>query len=831
MMKGSNVPTYLFSRRSSTRLLKPCSCRKISVYIPIIYLCVFLLSSTSAFSQIRLSGFIKDASSGERLVGATILDISSKKGTSSDQQAFFSMLIKVPTKIQISFVGYTSEILNISSSKDTLVEIVLRAGQSLAGVEVKTNYRSNSNIVSLSTNEIMNIPSLSGKPDVLKAMQLMPGIRSQGEASSVTLVRGGNPGENLYLLDQTPLIYVHHIGGFMSVFNPDIINNVEIYKGAFPAKYGSKLSSVMNITQKEGDKSGLQGTLSVGVADLSFTLEGPTKLKNSSFIISGRKTLTELYYLLLTSLSSQTNAYLTYGFHDINGKFSWNPNNKNSLHFNVYQGDDYLQYFGKELDNSASKFQMGNIWGNWLVSANWQHVYSSDLFFNTTLSYTHYQLKNTEKIKISDPIEGIFEKKRTARSSLQDVSLRSDAKYLFWKNWNIDFGLKASYLRFMPVSIKEFDNSKPSKEIINASETVIYIDNKIRPFDKLNMDIGLRLVNYATTDFYHFSLEPRVCINFDIHPQFGLNASYMRVSQNAQLLYNTGSISANEIYIPSGKNIPVAISNQATFGFNTNFNTKMFEIEANVYYKTLQNLSTYKEGYNYVLGNIYWQKKIETGGSGLAKGFEFLFKKNKGKFTGFATYTFSQSTRKYAQINNGKSYLFEYDSPHCISLSVNYKINAKWSINASWQYQTGLPYTPVIGRYSTIDIDPNTGEHRPYEVLLYGEKNSARMRAYHRLDLGVKYTTITKKRHRKAEWTFSLYNAYCRQNPYYYYYNTNATDEIYNPQYWTEFKALELYQISMFSLIPMVSYKIWFGANSGENEKKKKKFTEWLFYE
>lgn len=204
------------------------------MFTSIIYLCVFLLSSTSVFSQIRLSGFIKDASSGERLVGATILDISSKKGTSSDQQAFFSMLIKVPTKIQVSFVGYTSEILNISPSQDTLVEIVLRAGQSLVGVEVKTNYRSNSNIVSLSTNEIMNIPSLSGKPDVLKAMQLMPGIRSQGEATSVTLVRGGNPGENLYLLDQTPLIYVHHIGGFMSVFNPDKLIMSKFIKVLFP---------------------------------------------------------------------------------------------------------------------------------------------------------------------------------------------------------------------------------------------------------------------------------------------------------------------------------------------------------------------------------------------------------------------------------------------------------------------------------------------------------------------------------------------------------------------------------------------------------------------
>lgn len=778
-------------------------------------------------AQIRISGFIKDEKSNERLIGATVFDTLSKKGAVSDKQGFFSIVAGTPAIIRISFIGYTSTTIPVQAKTDTLIEVMLSPGQSLPTVEISAGYQPRFNTAVLTTKEIMNIPSLTGKPDVLKAMQLLPGIRSQGELSSVTLVRGGNPGENLYLIDQTPLIYVHHIGGFMSVFNPDMINDVEMYKGSFPAKYGERLSSVVNISQKEGDQSGFQGSFGIGLSDISLTLEGPTGLKNSSFIFTGRKTLfTDLFYLISSSTSSFSGARMMYGFHDVNGKFSWMPNKNNSFHFNLYQGDDYLQLWSKPIFGEEDvKFHNGNIWGNWLASANWKHVFSSKLFLNNTFSFTHYRLKNSEKMTS----ENSYESNKKATSGMQNLSLCSDAKYALLKNWDMDFGFKASWLLFKPMEIQDMKDGKTG-ERTNSLESALYVDNHIQVMKQVSADIGFRLVNYINASFYHFSPEPRLSFNY-FFKQNTFNASYMRVSQNAQLIYNTGSISANEIYIPSGEEIPVSFSDQVSCGWNSHFYQHMFETEINVYYKTLENLSTYKEGFNYAIGDIYWKDKIETGGHGESKGIEFIIKKTKGKWTGFAGYTWSESTRQFPHVNQGQTYPFEYDAPHSVSLSVTYQLSKKWSLNAAWQLQSGLPYTPINGRYLTVDIDEN-GDYTPYEALIYGDKNSARMAPYHRLDIAFKYAKITKRRNRKAELTLGLFNAYNHQNPYYYYYNSNASGEIYDPRTWGEFRPLKLYQVSMFPIMPIIAYKVWFGANSGQTPKPpKRSFKQWLMYE
>lgn len=758
--------------------------------------------------QVHVSGFVKDSVSGERLIGASIVDLASKKGCVSDQQGYFSLRVEKGGELQVSYVGFENKVIPITTNKDTLLEIEISSKNTLSAVEVQSTVLHKFNVATLSMQEVLQIPHLSGKPDVLKALQFIPGIRSQGELSSVTLVRGGNPGENLYLIDQTPLIYVHHIGGFMSVFNPDMINDVEVYKGAFPAKYGERLSSVMNISQKEGNKSGFKGAVSIGLTDIGLTLEGPTKLKNSSFIITGRKTLTELLYLLASSISAANASFLSYGFHDISGKFSWRPNQKNSLHFNIYQGDDYLHLWSKNNNASGStdKFKTESIWGNFLLSANWKHVYSSKLFINNTLSYTKYRLKNTAKIESEDLVN-----KGIAKSGMQDISFRFDARYLVLNNWDIDFGAKVSYLLFSPIVLGGDYVTEQTKDRINSLRAALYFDNTLKLWEKLHLKIGLRWENYLSQDFFHTSLEPRLGITYFFTPQQSLNVSYMRVSQDAQLLYNIGNISANEIYVPSGKDIPVAFSDQISMGWRGDFSENILQIELNIYYKTLSNLTSYKEGYNYAVGDIYWRDKLVTGGKGKAAGIELFLKKIRGKWTGFIGYTFARSIRQYQDINGGKAFPFEYDSPHTISLSTAYTLNDKWSVGLSWQFQSGLPYTPVIGKYTTVDIDEN-GNYAPYEVLIYGKKNSARMKAYHRLDFMFKYINHTKRRNLKYEWTFGVYNAYNRQNPYYYYYNNTESGEIYDPRTWGVFKDLKLYQVSMFPIMPMVSYKIWFGA-------------------
>jgi hypothetical protein len=439
-----------------------------------------------------------------------------------------------------------------------------------------------------------------------------------------------------------------------------------------------------------------------------------------------------------------------------------------------------------------------------------------------TLSFTHYRLRDVTKLTHNDKQieDGAQNMHQVMQSSVQDISLRSNASYALMKNWDLDFGLQNSHLRFKPMIFKHNTlGIAEHKEITDALESAIFVSNRIKPLRFLDAEIGLRGVGYFNSEISNFSLEPRLSMNFYVTQNHILNFSAMRVTQNMQLINNMGSLTANEIFVPSGKNIPVAYSNQFSFGYQTSFANRMYEIEANYFYKTLRDLTTYKEGYGYSMGDIFWREKLETGGSGLARGVEFLFKKNRGRLTGFLGYTYSKSTRQFDGINNGKTFDFDFDSPHDFSISLAYQMSDKWSLGATWQYQTGLPFTPAIGRHIALDEDGF-----PYEVLIYGDKNSQRMRDYHRLDIAFKKKTYTKRRVRegdlrimkpirRAELTLGIHNVYARQNPYFYYYSNDSYGGIYWGDY-HEGRPIGLYQISMFSLIPMVSYKVWFGANS-----------------
>lgn len=314
----------------------------------------------------------------------------------------------------------------------------------------------------------------------------------------------------------------------------------------------------------------------------------------------------------------------------------------------------------------------------------------------------------------------------------------------------------------------------------------------------------------------------------------------MRVSQYSHLVFTTGDIMNNEVWIPANKQIPAAQSDQYTMGWNGSFANNMFSAEVNLYYKKMSNLSTYREGYSSLMGDENWRSKVESGGRGEAIGAEFLLKKNSGNLTGFLSYAVSNTTRKYPNINSGKEFLFEYNRLNVISLSATYKINEKFSFNLTWIYQSGLPYTPAIGRQYTPSLQLDDIGNYYYETLIYGERNSARMRDYHRLDLGLSYSTLTKIRQNKAIWSFSVYNAYNRRNPVLYYYNSTKTGEIYNPETWKEFKPISLYQLSLFPIIPTLSYKVFFDGNTSKKNGQngsinkrtiKQKMNKWLYYE
>jgi outer membrane receptor protein involved in Fe transport len=776
-----------------------------------------LLLSESSFAQFHISGFVTDKLTGERLIGANVVEAGTSNGTSTDNNGYFSLITKGKS-IQISFIGY--KISTVHFSSDTLVNVPLEGGLELEEITVKGKQSKQFNISTLTHQEMLNIPSLGGKPDVLKALQLLPGIQSQQEGSSLLNVRGGNPGENLYLIDNVPLIYVNHLGGFMSVFNPDMINKIEVYKGGFPAKYGGKLSSIVAITQREGDKSKLKGSLGIGVTDVSFCIEGPLLKKKASFIVTGRKTLFDYFMLAASGLLDGNDLFVMYGFHDINGKFSFHPNNKNSFYINVYQGDDYLKFWNKDHEITNEKFTLHNSWGNWLASARWNRVVSPRLFFDNTVSCTHYRL-NILNSYYSKTTNDTINYKNDYYSSVLDLSLRSDWQYKLMKNWSFDFGAKATYYNHIPNKISQTGQAENSSyERMSANELSFYQNNWFKLFDVIDGDVGARLVNYNSGNFHELVVEPRVLLNVRISSSQTLNFTFQRMTQFSHLVFTSGSIFNNEIWIPADKNIAPSKSTQYSLGWKGSFFDGTFETEANVYYKDMNQLASYKEGYSNLMGDGSWRTKIETGGSGKAKGVELLIKKVKGDWTGFVGYTYSNTTRQYPGFNKGEEYLFDYDRPHSLSINLNRKINEKWSFSASWVFQTGLLYTPVIGRQLTQVPNPSDNEEVEYqEAFIYGERNSARMKNYHRLDLGF---TLTTKTHwgRKAIWNFSVYNVYNRHNPAAYYYGYSKDGFVgYNPENYT---SLKQYQISYFPIIPTVSYKVFFEADPIRKEKRER---------
>lgn len=777
----------------------------------VFFIICLLLPIFAIAQQGHVSGFVSDASSGERVIGANVYLSDRTKGVPTDQKGYFNLVVSLPAKLCVSCIGYADTCFTVTAAESQPVNVRLRPlTETLNTVEVSATRIEHKtfNTLTLNAKSIEQIPTLGSRPDIIKAAQQLPGIEAATEASSLMLVRGGNPGENLYLLDNVPLIYVNHLGGFMSVFNSEMINTMDIYKGGFPARFGGKLSSIVDLTAKKGDPSRLKGNLSVSLTDLAFAIEGPGGLKNSSFIVTGRKTFTELLLYALSEISKGTGAQefnLIYGFHDINAKYTWSPDAKNSFAFNVYEGDDYMSIWKNKNENGdIERNSVGNIWGNLLVSGQWNSAVSSKLFMANTLSFTQYRLKNNMKAYLENQIDTteFFVK---AASRVGDLSLRSDWKFFVSSAWTLEYGLQSSYLNYRPNHFTSSFSSASLPDVSHVFDNSLYVDNKLKFGNWFDGSIGLRINSFINKGFHNFALEPRLNLNFNIG-QSTLNLTAMRVTQNAHLMMTPGSIMNNEVWIPADERIKPAQSDQVSIGWRRDFWESHISVEVDAYYKLLRNLATYREGYSTLIGDPDWRSKVEADGKGKSYGIELMTRFNFNHFDGYLGYTYSHTTRQFDHINYGKEYVYEYDRPHSININVNYQLSERWSLSALWTYQTGLPYTPVIGVQLTPVITPE-GEVYFDETNIYGERNSARMRDYHRLDLAAKWKVKTEKG-RKAEWTFTIYNVYCRQNPYYYYYGDKKGDPIYWQQYPDE--PQQLWQRSFFPIIPSFSYKVWF---------------------
>ncbi|MBN2683118.1 MAG: TonB-dependent receptor [Bacteroidales bacterium] len=793
-----------------------------------IFLIILVFSLfVDGFSQnITISGFIEDANTGERLPGANVYETKSKNGTSTNAYGFFSLKIQNADSAAIlfSYIGYSPQLLEFKPKQNIETVIKLIPGNLIEEVVVTGTREQNSesktemSIVSIPIKQIQLLPAIGGESDILKALQLMPGVQSGNEGSSGLYVRGGSPDQNLILLDDVPLYYVNHLGGFVSIFNTDAVSNISLSKGGFPARYGNRLSSILDVRMKEGNMKEFHGSGMFGIVASKISLEGPIKRDTSSFIVSYRRFL---YDLITRPLSKKLNdgTEIGYNFYDFNLKINQKINKNNRLFLSLYSGDDKIMTKNNYGDKSNKEYYSNTMqWGNNLAALRWNHVFNRNLFSNITGTYTRYRFLTSFE-SVDNYINQRFS--YNFLSGIYDLGIKADLEYNAGANYKVKFGFSSVYHQFKPgvSSLQQIDQSEKKDTSfgsynLQAIGNGVYVENIFNIGKNFNANIGGRLSTYAISDNTFFSPEPRVLFNYELKRNISLKASFAQMQQNVHLLTGSGIGMPMDFWVPATNKIHPSKSKQFGLGIKKVLSSKGLEFTLEGYYKDLNNLITYSEASTFIGSQRDWQEKVENNGIGKSFGAELLIQKKYGKTTGWIGYTLSKTTRQFPGINLGKPYLYRYDRPHDISIVVSHKLSDKIDFSATWVYGTGNAISLPTGKYRAINevpyFDEQQGGVTEYvyggEIDIYEGINTFRMRDYHRLDVGINF-------HKKKKWgertvNLSIYNLYGRQNPYYYYFESGAQYGNNGPIEGTEFRKLK--QQSLFPFIPSISYSFKF---------------------
>jgi hypothetical protein len=777
----------------------PTLIRDFSTYTLSIKIFILIALPMLGYSQghLSLSGYLKDESTGEALIHATVYVKEIKSGVSSNEYGFFSITLPKGTyNFDFSYIGSQTKHIEINLIKN-LQQNILLSPLHFKLEEITVTGQSRDNLVRqnelgslrMNVKEISQIPVLFGEPDILKSIQLLPGISPAGEGNSAFYVRGGNTDQNLILLDDAPVFNPSHLLGFFSIFNSDAISDLKLYKGGVPARYGGRASSVLDIRMKEGNMKDYNFSGGIGLISSRFTAEGPILKDKSSFMISGRRTYADLFLPLSSDENIRNNRLY---FYDLNLKTNLIINDKNRIYLSGYFGRDVLK---------SSDF--GFNWGNRTGSLRWNHQFSPSLFSNTTLVLNDYNYKT----------EGDIDGKFTLTAGITDLSVKQDYSLSLYNGVTITYGFNSVLHHFTPgtvVSTSHLTNFNiPNKK---AWENAVYIFSEQKLSDKFEAGYGIRYSLFSligpgvetTYDneeniikkdtfphktFYrnYAGFEPRLNLTWLLSEESSVKIGYNRMRQYINLLSNSTSGTPIDYWLPSSNNIKPQFVSQYSAGYFREIRDKGFEYSVEVYYKDMSNQIDYRNN-----ADIFLNENAEAQllfGKGRAYGIEFLFRKTTGPFTGWIAYTLSRSEKKINEINSGIWYPARQDRTHDISIVLNYRINPRLSLSTTWVYYTGNAITFPSGKY---EVDNNI-------VNYYTSRNGYRMPAYHRLDLGA--TLLLKKtEHFTSELSFGIYNAYARKNAYSILFQTNEN----NPNV-TE--AVKLY---LFSAIPSIAWNFKF---------------------
>lgn len=758
--------------------------------------------------KITISGVIQDVENGEALIGATIYDLVNRQGTVTNNYGFFSYTLeKRNVDLVFSFVGYQPFLLKKELIQDTTIYIKLNPLHELQEVIIEghktdPNYdNTQMGSVHVPLRQIKSMPPLMGEVDVLKVIQLLPGVQSGTEGASGIYVRGGGPDQNLILYDGVPVYNVTHLFGFFSVFNADAINHVELIKGGFPARYGGRLSSVIDIKMKEGNMKKIQAEGAIGLIASKLTLEGPITRDKTSFLVSGRRTY--LDFLTKPFIRNATHGNnMGYYFYDLNGKINHIINEKNRLYFSFYNGDD-VGYSNSDRSQSINQEQIRNRsafginWGNTISAIRWNHIFTNKLFANFTGTYTRYNFRifsEQERFGTNDGEEFNEFYSSDYRSGILDYGLKMDFDYIPNSNQFIKFGANYIFHEFSP---GVFESISKDDSIGNlggnqtyAREYALYAENDHRVNSMLKINIGLHLSGFLVEDQHYYYLQPRLSSRYRINETSSIKASLVTMAQYIHLLTNAGLGLPTDLWVPATAAIGPQRSWQGSVGYYNTSRKSGVEWNIEAYYKEMDGLIEYEDGASFVSVEKNWEEKVEIG-KGRSFGVEMFVQRKVGKTTGWVGYTLSKTERLFENINFNQWFPFRYDRTHDVSLTLSHHLSDKIHLSGTWVYGTGNAISFPTTVYKSI-TNPEAGitggivEH-------YESRNNFRMRDYHRLDLGVSF--IKEKKWGTRSWNISIYNVYNRMNPFF-------VDIGFNSQ--TGSKALEQY--SLFPFLPSVSY-------------------------
>jgi len=774
---------------------------------------LLLLPCSASWAQkYTVSGFIKDAASGESLIGANVFDKNTQSGNSSNTYGFYSLTLPADSVTLIySYVGYAPQKFTFYLDKDTTLNVELISNAVLDEIVVKANEGeaiqeiTQMSSISVPISQIKSLPSFMGEVDVLKVLQLLPGVQSGSEGSSGMYVRGGGPDQNLILMDGVPVYNASHLFGFFSVFNPDAINNVELIKGGFPARYGGRLSSVIDISMKEGNMKEFKGEGSIGLISSKLTLEGPISKDKTSFIVSGRRTYIDLLARPLIKASTDGDETVGYYFYDLNAKINHKFSDKDRLYLSAYLGDDkgysfYRDDYDYQFDRTKYEEEVGLRWGNITSALRWNHVYNPKLFSNLTLTYSRYRF-NTKAEETSETIESNGDKnfyyyQWLYHSGINDLAAKIDYDFIPSSNHYIRFGASATYHTFSPgaLNVKEnvFVDTTLGAQKTYALEFASYIEDDFEVNRMLKINAGLHFSGFKVNGKLYTSLQPRLSTRLLLADDLSLKASYVKMTQYIHLLTNSGIGLPTDLWVPATDKIKPQQAHQLALGLAKTFK-KTYEISLEGYYKTMDNLIAYKEGSSFVGIGTDWQNKVERG-KGQSYGAELFIQKKEGKTTGWIGYTLSWTHREFDNLNFGKRFPYKYDRRHDLSVALVHHWKDHIDVSMSWVYGTGNAVT--LPKASYQGSTHSYGSYYGDEIYYYGDRNSFRMNDFHRLDLSIAFRK--KKKWGERTWTFGVYNTYNRKNPFYL---DIGYDDHGNRKF---------VQYSLFPIMPSVSYSFKF---------------------